>query len=37
MSTGITVIIVVVVIVVLAAIAGILYDTRRRRPTGPHG
>ena len=34
MSTGITVII---VIVVLAAIAGILYDTRRRRPTGPHG
>jgi hypothetical protein len=31
MSTGITVIIVIVVIVVVAAIAGVLYDTRRRR------
>ena len=37
MSTGITVVIFVIAIVVVAAIAGILYDTRRRRPTGPHG
>jgi len=31
MSTGTVIIIVIVVVVVLAAIAGILYDTRRRR------
>jgi hypothetical protein len=31
MSTGITVIIIVIAVIVLAAVAGILYDTRRRR------
>ena len=31
MSTGITVIIIIIAIIVVAAIAGILYDTRRRR------
>ena len=31
MSTGITVIIIVIAVIVVAAVAGILYDTRRRR------
>ena len=31
MSTGITVIIIIIAIIVVAAVAGILYDTRRRR------